>query len=291
MSKRKPILRPLALAAVLATGFAFIYAIIVSWVYAAWIWPYGKSPVWEYAEVQENGEPIVHRYDSGRGYRYRTLDGAELAAQSDIAKGAVLVIPGERDLWEFPLGAADRVAMFGKRNPPSGIWYFLHDGQRNGGGYFVGFDQQSKRQIGFIGRDGFCAERPRRDDWFAVDGLMFSRHRGIPGATTEMSDMWTVQNELFSPDAIYLISAGQLLRVDLRHRTVATLIESGDLIALDTAIPVGQAKVAREPANGINRQVYLAVRTPDRVLILDNAGNQLGSFVIPADLRGESFAL
>ena len=38
---------------------------------------------------------------------------------------------------------------------PSVTWFFVHDGQPQGAGYFVGYERVSNRRVGFIGLAGF----------------------------------------------------------------------------------------------------------------------------------------
>jgi hypothetical protein len=75
-----------------------------------------------------------------------------------------------------------------------------------------------------------------------------------------------------------MISGDRLLEIDLRSRTVATVLKSPDLISLDT-LNLGPAAMT-DP-----RLVRLVVRTSQRVLLLDGAGKQVGAYVIPPELR------
>ena len=82
----------------------------------------------------------------------------------------------------FPLGGNARIGRFSDGEKPPKLWYFIDDGARNGHGYFVGYDSQSKLCAGFIGLHGLRPDRPPAEEWFPMDGvkladnMAFARH-------------------------------------------------------------------------------------------------------------------
>jgi hypothetical protein len=88
-----------------------------------------------------------------------------------------------------------------------------------------------------------------------------------------------------------MISGTQLLEVDLRQRSVRTLMESPHLIGVGMLTMVPKVKAAGEKASRVHYRERLAVRTTDRVVLFDATGKQHSAFVIPQELRERSFCL
>ena len=308
------ILRPLGLATVLAVGFGVVYIIAAFWGYAIWESWRPQPQTCEEVRVLANGAAVVHHTGDGRKRYYAVkaiaptvgsrgahalrpvIDGTPLAIapNEQWAEGAALEIPEIREqAWlMFPLPVHSRVAGFSDYDSAPTNWYFIHDGTQSGQGYFVGYDQKSNLRVGFIGQDGFRTEMPPREAWFPVDGVkmaswqaknvFFPASAGIQGESgpTACDDMpcWVV----------HMLAGDRFLRIDLRSRTVRTLIDRTTLVSLGQitpALPTG-TKEAAPPAS---RPHHLAVRTAERVLVFDGAGKQVDSFVIPPYLRKRWF--
>ena len=82
--------------------------------------------------------------------------------------------------FTFPLDGNARIARFADCRTPANLWYFLHDGARDGRGYFVGYDSKSKLCVGFIGRDGFRPDQPPVEQWFPMDGVKLASGMALP---------------------------------------------------------------------------------------------------------------
>ena len=197
-------------------------------------------------------------------------------------------------LVTFPLDGSARVGRFSDGQTPPNLWYFVHDGARDGRGYFVGYDSQSKLCVGFIGRDGFRPDQPPVEQWFPMDGAKlasdtaFSRSSGATGMAIPTSD----GSRSFPRGKCDMISGAQLLEVDLRNGSVTTLMESPDLIAvgmLDDGFDSEGRRggvAARHTATGIWRS-----GRADRVLVFDAPGKQHAAFLLPEELRDRSIDL
>jgi len=291
MSQRKAIVRPLALAVILAVGFALVFGLLVGWLNEIRLGPYARDMVLEQTDVMEDGVPIVRQFVRKRGdYREicRSLEGVEVPVPRDAAFGAALFLPRAREAVEVPLPASRRVIRFWT-NWQSEVWFFMYDDQLGGSGYFIGFNYTTKSCIGFIGRDGFRAAPLPPSERFPVDALKFANR----GVAYYSPDNWSVNSYRWSrssdipPSKINLISGDQLVQVDLHDRSVKTLIDSAELVALGMDEPVRPAKVESEPPRAVTLHIHLAARTPDRVLLFDAAGKQCGSHMILAELRDE----
>ncbi len=86
-----------------------------------------------------------------------------------------------------------------------------------------------------------------------------------------------------------MISGAQLLEVDLRKRSVRTLMEAADLIAVGMFEPALKSEAAAE-ATRTHRQQHLAVRTTDRVVVFDATGKKHAAYPLPEELRDRSIA-
>ncbi len=197
MSKPTGILRPLGLAAVLAIGFGAVFALAAGWGISIWDSLRHGERVGESVMVRQDGTPLIqcNRYDGYQSHAtYHTLDGSEVPEPVEHVtnlwlEGASLRMPGRG--WPlFPLDGEDRVWRFhdGLENWENS-WYFVDDGARDGRGYFVGYDGQSKLRAGFIGRDGFRPDQPPVEQWFPMDGVKLARtgHSPEPKTTPRMA--------------------------------------------------------------------------------------------------------
>jgi hypothetical protein len=311
MSQPTAIIRPLGLATVLAVGFGVAYAILGAWCYAIWEGFHPEGSVSESVVVQadgttttreivvddprgneslvvrEDGTPLIEHNSYRRGYEkktFRTLRGAEVTIPDNEpwCKGAGLGRPHE---WPFmfPLNADSRVVRFFDYRSDPTVWYFIHDGVRDGHGYFVGYDSKSKNCVGYFGREGFRPDPPPKEAFFPMDGLrMANQAAGFFPLGQEANSYYYVpeSDARDMPDwKLHMISADRLLEIDLRNRSVTTMMQSADLISLDMIYPAWSPK-----ANLRHR--FLVVRTSDRLLLFNAAGKQERSYVIPAELRG-----
>ncbi len=196
----------------------------------------------------------------------------------------------------FPLDGYTRIGRFSDGRMPPNLWYFLHDGARDGRGYFVGYDSQSKLCVGFIGRDGFRPDQPPVEQWFPMDGAKLASGTALPPNAYNRYNMphaaaYSNDEPEFPQWNVDMISGAQLLEVDLRTGSVKTLLESADLIAAGMLYTAPTWEVAGKEAPRIHRHPKLAVRTTDRVLLFDATGKQHAAFLIPEEFRDRSIGL
>ena len=331
MSKPQGLLRPLGLALVLALGFAVVFAVAAAWARSIWESLHGAvvnervvvrtehqshGKVTQVTEVnaaggseslvvREDGTPSIERwrYDDGnRRVTYHALDGSAVPGFKENEPlshlgFASLTFHGRSRSWfedwlMFPLGGSQRIWRFAEGRTPRNFWYFLDNGARDGRGYFVGYDSQSKRCVGFIGRDGLRPDQPPVEKWFPIDGArlvngaVFSRTplRGdaydeVPVDVGEFPfPMWKVD----------MICGAQLLEVDLRTGSVRTLMESADLMSAGILETASKSASAGEEPTSFRRREKLAVRTSDRVLLFDGTRKQYAAYVVPREFRGRT---
>ncbi|MGA2256110.1 MAG: hypothetical protein ABSG53_15795 [Thermoguttaceae bacterium] len=297
MCKQTGILRPLGLALVLVIGFGTVLALAAAWGISIWEGLY-RERTYENVVVRADGTPLIQRYtyDGYQNVTYHALDGSDLPGSKENSNenwlgGAFLAMPS-RDII-FPLGGNTRVRQFGDGQTPLNLWYFIHDGARDGRGYFVGYNSQSKLRVGFIGRDGLRPDQPPVEQWFPMDGVKlasgraFSRYAALGYLYGDGGD----SSGEFPARKTDMISGTQLLQVDLRTGSVTMLMESPDLMAASILATVSTSQAAGDDLPRANRHRYLAVRTTDRVLVLDVAGKQHTAYVLPEELRERSIIL
>ncbi len=221
--------------------------------------------------VLSDGTPVVEEYH-GQDYptTYRTLDGKPL----DLGRLQFA------DNWSFLCGASGWISPRGAltwgqriyRLESSPVnWFLIHDAAPGGRACLVGYDRITKLKAGYIGRGGFRADEPPPEERFAVDARRWPRGSGFPS--------------VYGPDAsacVYLVTNNGLVRIDLAKASVVTLWNGSDLIAADTWRPSAsndprRVDHAAPPA--------ILVRTPERIVVLDENGKQLAAYPLPAELR------
>jgi hypothetical protein len=299
MSKPQGILRPLGLALVLAIGFGAVYGLAAGWSITIWQGLQRQNRVYETLVVRPDGTPLILRNMFGdyQDMTLRALDGSEVPRREDDVwlAGASLAVPRPQRR-RFPLDAGLRVEGFADRQMPPNLWYFVDDGARDGRGYFVGYDIKSKLCLGFIGRDGFRPDQPPAEQCFPMDGAKLA-----DGAAFSRSNARNLRylgyDEGFEPASEFptwktdMISGAQLLEVDLRTRSVTTLMESADLVAVGMLEVLPKTKAGEEEWALLHRQQKLAVRTTDRVLVFDAPGKQRSAHPLPEEFRDRNVML
>ncbi len=296
-----PIVQPLLLAVVLAVGFGLAWGVAAT-LCGEFVKDVGqanragKSRVRRSIKVLPDGTLVIKsstNYDT-LSSTYETLDGEPIVApQPDaLPRGIGLPLPGgPRGPWgEQDFRRAMEFVDTGAESPV--YWYLIHDGEFDGTGYLAGYDRVSKLNVGYIGRDGFRSGKPLPGARFSINGSMIGHGRGaiVSGRDYRWRDSVDLPGNggaaRIPPWMVYLISGDQLLRIDLRERSVSALLESPRLQRITSVPPSTTDESAEKPQP---RGDLLALRTSDRILILDPGGSEHGRYVIPEVLRDEGF--
>jgi hypothetical protein len=297
-------LHRLALAGVLTLGAAIVFfvagmiggnAIVDQWFRnqpneGLYILP-GGTPVVCAGQIDEEG--LVCRGLDGRRVRARRLYYG--SNQPETAETAILgAWPDTKQLhcaldWNHRIV---RILVHGLQRGTV-LWYFIHDGGLARHGYFVGFDADTKLKVGYIGRNGPCTDRPSVEDQFVVDRRRFveDNSRGFfapnyylpadlsPGEAAERRKQGN-----FRPFTIMFLADDGLMRVNLKDQTATCLRKADNLISaavvMTSAADGGSAAKGAEPV----REAIL-LRTADRVQLVDMAGKDIKTYLLPESLR------
>ncbi len=163
--------------------FGAVFALAAGWGITIWEGLRPNRVVNETLIIRPDGTPVIQCcvLNGYAGVTYRALDGNELppAKGTNPSLGGIL-LPMPRLDSLFPLAGDVRAGRYYDGEAPStNAWYFLHDGTREGRGYFVGYNLQSKLCLGFIGRDGFRPDQPPVEQWFPVDGAKMANYTAL----------------------------------------------------------------------------------------------------------------
>ena len=170
-------------------------------------------------------------------------------------------------------------------------WYFQHNGKLEGSGYFVGYDFKSFLCIGYIGRNGFRHDEPPEDEQFPVDGRQMENNSSVLaeyiGYSNSSPEEIKPGDKSFPPNVVnYLLSREGLYKINSNRRTSELVwkdADLGSLVIVSEPIPL-------KPSNHYyGQKSYLAIRKPDRVVLLDETGKEARSYVLPEEIREQDF--
>lgn len=315
-TKNEPIFRPILLALILAIGVASAWAMLVSWGYAIVERPIGRNRLYESILILRDGTPVIESYrGSDYGSReFRNLDGSPSPSPGSgrdiIVSSPDGSLAGPKEMRE-PLDGISwrhRLVSFSDNRRLATHWYFMHDGQTDGCGYFVGYEKRSKLLVGYIGLDGFQKKRPSRDGCFRVDARKMFLGAAIANSQCQygcepysggyLGDRGDESSFLWHLAwVVGLLTDEGIVKIDLRSFQVENVYPSSELVSIGLAL--GRDEIpeqvkaqlndeSREPRFRGNR-FFLVARTPDRVLLFDSDGGEPISYPIPAEVADSRF--
>jgi len=187
-------------------------------------------------------------------------------------------------------------------------WFFVCDRQA-GRAVFEGYDAVTHRLLGFIGPDGFEAGPRDQSKGFPVNGPV---NGPIPWGTNQI--LWTHETSDYRDQEYGLagvhfdshepLRAGQwvlrsdeqLFLVDLAVRSVTDLLPGMHVLSVAQASRVVRTDPDRAPAAaGVERQVeyqkWLAIRTADRVVLINPNAGLREEYVLPREWNERDFEI
>jgi hypothetical protein len=294
--KTKGLVHSLFLSTVLAVGFAAVWGVI-----GVWALEVGTHVV---AEATPNsvvlvpramlmflpdGMPVVSHQD-GRRRQLRDLRGNPVEEPDNehpflrlvqLSAHSTTDDTGQEVSWDL------RIKSFADGHLPVGYWYFISDGRRDGTGYFVGYDSETRTCLGYLGTAGLREVPLPAEELIPYGGaaagpnsrlLSTQRDQSPTEHPRRRSPGHAPRGSVSSWDVYVLGRDGKLYHADLQKRTIQ--------IAFSRS-PILSAMLAGGLPDAIHGTPYRpAVRTEDAVLILDERGEVLKRYPIPDSLRG-----
>jgi hypothetical protein len=107
------------------------------------------------------------------------------------------------------------------------LWYLVHDGEKNGHAVLMGYDVESCRVVGYIGREGYSDSVPSTSKQFLIEGKgrdPISRRVFAPIRDSFREPDWLGVSFIWTEDGLY--------RVDTQQRETSRIVEwaSGEQI-------------------------------------------------------------
>jgi hypothetical protein len=287
MSQRTALVQKLLLAGWLTLGTVVVWLLLAMMALGFVEKTTFSSRVDEQVRFRADGTPtIVTLHFDGPTLEWRTLDGRTLTVPDDEPPPPVVSLEGPAGVIRFGEGNwSQRAVPFVDNGALRPNWYFIHDGEPAGSGYFIGYDRLVKRAIGYIGRGGFRSDPPPSDEQFVVDRRVLpdlTKFSNAVGAAPDAPNWLPPRTAGYSADVVHLLSAGHLYDVDVMQRTVRDAWPDGDLISLGVAHEYARASAR---STDIKRS-WLVLRTRERIVVHGVEPGDERSFVLPTELRG-----
>jgi hypothetical protein len=290
---RKVIFQPLMLATVLAFGFMAVCVAVDSWIISSY--REDAVEVGEELGFRPDGTALIASHPDGSqgGPHFRDLQGNPVTLSLDDINAwlRICLLQGNPLQGPDDLAWHDRLLQLTDGRMPATIWYFLSDGRREGAGYFVGYDGNSKVRIGYLGTAGFRKGPLPAEEWFPFTGTtnLFSNSRLVVGSRgysaytngrgyeARPSGGRAPQGFLNMWDAYIFGRDGKIYHADLQARTVHVILENSQLRS------VAPSAWSEDARRGVLWR--LAARTDDAILVLNVQGKPLARYPIPEALR------
>jgi len=314
MTMRNLQLNSLLLGVILALGalvvWFFVMTSIVDYVTNKWFPTYQSEEL----SILCDGTPVIdsHQSDDDGAKIVRTLDGQRIKVPSGyhgsycprearIAELEAQIDPKNRFTR---LDWSKRLIKFVAADGCPVVWYFIHDGQQEGHGYFVGYDAKTGLEIGYIGRNGASDEKPAHEEQFPIDGWRMFSHFGVfptrgfnvDAKYLDYDARYLAMREgcgQMPPWILYLLADDGFVQVNVKERTTKVLWRGADIISMTLAYKDATSALNPDPLSTQlepRSPLVILVRLPDRVHVLDLNGNKLLTYPLPVELRHVALA-
>ncbi len=264
--------------------------------------PSSETFTGETVYFRRDGSPVIYgTYPSPRGHevmQYRDLDGKEVVFdEKEILRSCGLFADRGKTHWNVQW--RDRVLAFSDQQLTPTFWYFVHDGRKEGRGYFVGYEASAdhetafsstkEKRVGFIGLSGFRQDSVPEDEQFQISPItwginnrLHSKQWAAYRGQYPQRYPFTVPGSLLTQ--IFIIADDGLYQVDLKERTSQRILDlpASEILDVDflTTSPNDPPKEINE---GVPSQVL--VRTDKEILFLDPLGTLQSHLPLPESLR------
>ena len=174
---------------------------------------------------------------------------------------------------------------------PVTFWYLVHNGELDGAAYFVGYNSKTNALDGYIGLKGFRTTKPPPEELLPIDGRIMGRSRyGVVYRehyyfqAPYYSSGYVVGGRT-SGRMVYLLSENRLLEIDLRRRSVRVVFKSEELLAVSELLRAVPPAELEDPTRPPALREYLAVRSLDRIFVIDPNRGEHDTYAIPDQWR------
>lgn len=236
-------LNPLLMFIWLSTGYGVFHCIGMAWIMVPIMAIFGQAQVHENLYITEDLQPVIGSWDSDAQQQvYRQLDGTRIASgpgQMPRFLNLTQLTPNSAEttveLWR------DRICPLNDYQRPATYWYFVAPPGFGGAGYFSGYQEVSRRHVGYIDREGFTTEEPTVERSFPIVIHPYSYWQRCVGAlaAAQLStrsyqglqepnwvSSWSIRYDNTTHDAVWLLSGDKIYEIQLGSRTVRTLVEN-----------------------------------------------------------------
>ncbi len=269
----------------LAAGTLFLWQLVSVWASRVGTQVLGGVQRREQLKFTEQGEPVIESssYASGATTSYRTLDGEPIESLDNIElqNGGGWFAPdklgkamlSERTSW------SSRILGFPDPSGAPNYWYLVMPSFPATHAYYVGFDGKTKQRFGYLGAKGFRSDLPPREEQFSIASSSANRWGMIAGQPYSYGEM-PFQNYYWQgqPKYVFFNSDGNVLRIDLRHRSIEPIPLEGDVVSLGNLYK----PVRTSDSDTTVQKVQIGAMQADQIAILDDSGKLLRSLPIPA---------
>jgi hypothetical protein len=294
VTRRRVPAGPFCTALAIAVGIALTWACVLGWSSQTLNWR--SSAYYERVVVTPDGTPIIARtyLETLQRTEYFTLDRKPYAVQElpEITGAMVADAPA---LTATTPRAEPVILSYSDARARRTAWYFVAFGNPAGTAEFVGYDVLTNERVGYIGLDGFQSNRPtdkqaipiRRTRTYPISSFIAPVHnQGLeaywyvnPSTEQGKIPVWIC----------HVVSGDRLLRVDLRERSVRTVLETPGIFSVSVA-----QRPRRDGAPEGNRppetEDCLVIRSPGTVTVLDWQDKVERTYRLPSELSDRWFS-
>jgi len=285
---------PFCTALPIAVGIALLWACVLRW--SSQTISGRQSAYYERVIVTPDGTPIIARayVETLQRTEYFTLDRKPSAVHEPPQISGAIVADAPALTPTKPMGEPVILSYSDARERRT-AWYFVAFGNPAGTADFVGYDVLTNQRVGYIGLAGFQADRLtdkqaipiRRARMYPVSSFIAPAHNGGQEAYWYVNPQAEQGNIPFW--ICHVVSGDRLLRVDLRERSVRTVLEIPGLFSVSVA-----QRPRRDGAPKANRpeetEDCLVVRSPDTVTVLDWQDKVEKTYHLPSELSDTWFS-
>ncbi|MEX2316525.1 MAG: hypothetical protein WD669_05195 [Pirellulales bacterium] len=325
MQRRNHTWPRIAVALIVAVPLAIAWAAIGTWLFSLVEDQLFPTPPYahEMLQIAGDGTPVIETivrssYQAPEA-EYRSLDGSYLKVQrEDLLNGAAVIVPTESDTFLPTLITwKERVAGISDSQRRGTDWYLVRPVDPLGPAYFIGYDAESEFPVGYIGNAGFRPGLPPREEWFDLPRRPLSYLGGVAATNGYLAYAARAVNyypnyaekpplaDGARPWQVFLVDGDRLCEIDLRTRKARTVHEAagpasisiiyqpstprGPTATNNTAADEASAKSDEGEAAPASKDIPLiplvALRTTDRIIIINPASAAAREFPLPAELR------